>query len=390
MQKPLNTVLVGAGGYAELYVRILLDGDADEYLRLTAIVDPYAKKSSLYDKFKDAVPVYEHMEDCYKNHSTDFTIIATPIPLHYNQSMTALGNGSHVMCEKPLVPSVAQLDLLEEKCNETGKTLSVGFQQCYSSVMREIKKRVLAGEFGRPVRMKTFVSWPRIKAYYNRAAWPGKLTAPDGELIRDAVATNATSHYLQNMLYILGWEMDKAAGLDDVMVECYKANDIETFDTIVLRGEASGVEVYFYASHATNYNVNPVIYYEFEKACITANYFTTNDLLEVHHKTGIVENHGNIFGDATEKRPVYTAQSILGERAFDCTIETVRPFTELTDKIFTQVEFHDFPDEYVIDDIIAGKIYVKNLHMDMSDCFISRKLPSEAGLPWAKRAKKLT
>ena len=389
MKKPLKTVLVGAGGYAELYLELLLDGKSDDYIDFTAVVDPYAKKSALYKKFKDIIPVYDRMEDCYKNHPADFTIISTPINLHYSQCITALENGSHVLCEKPLVPSTDQLDSLEEKCKKAGKTLSVGFQQCYSNVLRGLKKRILDGEFGKPVCLKAFISWPRVLDYYERAPWAGRLKLSGGELVRDSVATNATSHYLQNMLWLLGGQMDEAAGLNNILVECYKAYDIETFDTMVMRGHASGTEICFVTTHATNYTINPVFVYEFEKARIMANLFTFDDRLEIHHKNGIVEDPGNLFCDGVEKKPVYTVQSILGERDFDCPVKTVRPFTEFFDKVFEQVEFYHFPDEYIVRDIPARQTYVKNIHLDLYECFLARKMPSEVGFPWAKSAARI-
>jgi len=386
VKKPLKTVLVGAGGYAELYLELLLDGKSDEYIDFSAVVDPYARKSALYERFKDKIPIYDSLEDCYNYHPTDFTIISTPINLHYSQCKTALEHGSHVLCEKPLVPSMEQLESLEEICRTTGKTLSVGFQQCYSNVMRGLKKRVLDGEFGKPVSLKAFISWPRVLDYYDRAPWAGKLNLPDGGLVRDSVATNATSHYLQNMLYLLGGQMDEAADLNDTTVECYRAYDIETFDTMAMCGRASGADVCFITTHATNYSINPVYVYEFEKACITANLFTFNDQLEIHHKSGIVENLGNLYGDGIEYKPVYTVQSILGERDYDCPVKTVKPFTEFFDKVFEQVEFNDFPDKFIVRDIPVRQTYVKNIHLDLYNCFCEGKMPSEKGFPWAKSA----
>jgi len=390
VKKPLKTVLVGAGGYAELYLEILLDGKSDDYIDFTAIVDPYAKKSALYERFKDKIPVYDNLEKCYKHHPADFTIISTPINLHYSQSITALEHGSHVLCEKPLVPSMEQLVSLEEKYKKTGKTLSVGFQQCYSNVMRGLKKRVLDGEFGKPVCLKAFISWPRVLDYYERASWAGKLTLPDGELVRDSVATNATSHYLQNMLWLLGRRMDEAAYLSNTAVECYKAYDIETFDTMAMRGDASGTEVCFITTHATNYTINPVFIYEFEKACFITNLFTFDDQIEIHHNNGIVEKLGNFYGDGIENKPLYTVQSIMGERDFDSPIKTVKPFTEFFDKVFEQVEFYNFPDELIIKDIPSRQTYVKNLHLDLYKCFQDGKMPSEIGFPWAKSAAEIS
>ena len=389
MNKPLNTVLVGAGGYGQTYVDLLLNGDDEmkKYLRFYAVVDPYAKNSGFYDRFKDIVPVYDKLEDFFAEHSADLTIISSPIYLHFNQCMTALDNGSHVLCEKPLVPTLEQFDLLEKKIQSSGKTISVGFQWCYSEVMLGLKRRILAGEFGKPVCLKSFVSWPRNWQYYARGGgWAGKVKTPDGEPVHDSVASNATAHYIQNMLFLLGDTIEESADLSDISVECYRANNIESFDTIAFSGKANGADIFYAASHVVNYTIDPVMAYEFEKASIFVNVFDQDHKCTVHRRDGIVEHLGSAIADGGKDKLLYTAQSILGERDFICTAKTVKPITALIDAVFSKVPFNVFPDDFVIKDTKTELTYVKNLHLDLAHCFSLGKLPSELELPWAKPA----
>jgi predicted dehydrogenase len=385
MNKPLKTVLVGAGGYGQTYVNLFLNGNMGEYFNFTAVVDPYAQNSNFYGQFKDKIPVYNKLEDFFAENSADLTIISSPIHFHYNQCVIALDNGSHVLCEKPLVPTLEQYNLLEEKIKSSGKTVSVGFQWCFSDDMLDIKNRILAGEFGEPVSLKSYVSWPRDWEYYARGGgWAGKVKTANGEPVNDSVASNATAHYIQNMLFLLGDTIEESADLKNTFVECYKANDIEAFDTIVFRGEANGAEIFYAASHAVNYLVNPVMVYEFEKANIFVNVFDQNSQCTIHRRDGVVEYPGDACKNGDKNKLLYTAQSILGERDFICTAKTARPITVLIDSVFNQVPFNVFPDELVIKDVKDEKTYVKNLHMDLLRCFNLGMLPSELGFSWAK------
>lgn len=384
MSKPLNTVLVGAGGYGGTYVNLLLREDMGGYFKFSAVVDPYAKAAGNYGRFKDIVPVYDRLEDFFAESAADLTIISTPIHLHYAQCAAALENGSHVLCEKPLVPTLEQYNLLAGKIKSSGKTLTVGFQWCYSDVMLEIKRRIIAGEFGRPVCLKSFVSWPRGWQYYARGAgWAGKLKTAGGEPVNDSVASNATAHYIQNMLFLLGGTMEESASLGNTAVECYKANDIEAFDTIVFRGEAGGAEVFYTASHAVNYQVDPIMSYEFEKASIYVNVFTQDFKCFIHRRDGTVENLGAAIANGDKNKLLYTARNILGGQAFICTAKTAQPVTAFIDAVFSQVPFHVFPDNFVIKDAGAEMNYVKNLHLDLAACFNAKKMPSELAMPWA-------
>ena len=391
MNKTVNAILVGAGGYGETYVDLLLNGSMSEYLRFAAVIDPYAQNSRSYGRFKDAVPVYDSLEDFFAGNPDEnigLTIISSPIYLHYRQCVTALEHGSHVLCEKPLVPALEQYDLLEKKIQSSGKTLTVGFQWCYSEVMLDLKRRILANEFGKPVFLKSFVSWPRDRQYYSRGGgWAGKIKTVGGEPVYDSVASNATAHYIQNMLFLLGDTVQESADLKNTYVECYRANDIESFDTIVFRGEAGGAEIFYAASHAVNYTVNPVMYYEFEKASILVNVFSQDYICTVHHRGGTVENLGGALANGDKNKLLYTAQSILGERDSvytACTAKTVKPFTVFIDSVFNQVPFYVFPGEFIVKDVNPERTYVKNLHLDLARCFSLGKLPSELALPWSK------
>jgi len=383
MTNPTTVVMVGSGGYASNHVKNLLDAKMAQECTLVAVVDPFAKNSGQYENFKDLVSVYDTLEEFYARHTADLAFIATPIHLHVQQCITAMENGSHVLCEKPLVPTMAELELLQAKSESTGKALAVAFQWCHSDVMQGLKQHILAGEFGRPIRMKTYVSWPRTWQYYSRS-WAGKLKTAEGRPIHDSVLTNATAHYMQNMLYLLGPSMVQSAEITNIQAECYKANDIETFDTIALTGTAAGAEIFFAASHATNYKLwHPFMDYQFENARVLTSFGEQDGMCVIHHANGRIEHLGPGVGNGLWDRIAYNAQSAKGLRPWCCTIETVRPFTKLIDHIFANVPVKNFPQEFVVYDNENKATYVKNLHLDLMDCYSHNKLPTQTGAKWA-------
>ena len=386
--KPLKTLLVGVGGYGALYADYLLSGEFEKELCIAGVVDPYAKTSRNYKRLKDIAPIYDHMKDFFAEHSADLTIIATPIQFHYEQCMAALEGGSHVLCEKPIVPTLEALDRLQKAASDKGKLLTVGFQWCHSTVMQALKKRILTGEFGRPTSFKSYVSWPRDWEYYKRGiGWAGKIKSAEGEPIYDSIASNATAHYIQNMLYLLGPSMEKSASLRDVKAECYRANDIESFDTIAFRGKAREASVYYAASHATYYQINPVMDYAFEKARIWLNVTSQDAICYLHHQDGRVEDLGDGLGNGEKNRLHFMVKRLLegeGEGAYVCTAETARPVTLFINELFENTQFNSFPEAFIIKDQQKKSSYVKNLHLDLWDCFNQNKLPSELALPWAE------
>jgi hypothetical protein len=259
--------------------------------------------------------------------------------------------------------------------------------------MLALKSRILDNQFGAPVALKCYISWPRDWKYYTRW-WAGKIRTDAGEAIHDSIISNATAHYIQNMLFLTGDSMGESAALRDIAIECYRANDIESFDTIAFRGSAGNADVFFTASHATHFAVEPVMVYVFEKASVLVNLFNQDRLCAIHHRNGTVEHLGDALGDGMRNKLLYTAREILGEtekgEAFICTASTSKPFTAFIDAVFDQAPFYAFPREMVVKDSAAGKTYVKNLHWDLYNCFNQAKLPSELGLPWAEKAVIIT
>ncbi len=71
------------------------------------------------------------------------------------------------------------------------------------------------------------------------------------------------------MFYVLGDAPDRSAWPATVEAELYRANPIENYDTIALRCLTDrGVEIMFFASHATRFQRDPFFSYEFEKGTI--------------------------------------------------------------------------------------------------------------------------
>ena len=139
--------------------------------------------------------------------------------------------GSDVLLEKPISGSVADAKRIQEARDKSGKKLVIGFQWSANDAMLQFKKDADAGLYGKLLSTKSLVLWPRDFAYYNRGTrWAGKKYAADGSAIFDSIASNATAHYLFNMLWVSGKGYE-AAKVGDVSFFAAKANDIETYDT---------------------------------------------------------------------------------------------------------------------------------------------------------------
>lgn len=337
----MKLLLVGTGGYAVNYIRTLLES-SDTDLCWEGAVDPYFAVCPVKDRIEAAgIPVYDTMEEFYARHSADLAMICTPTFLHAEQSIFAMAHGSHVLCEKPLAPTGDEgLRMLEAE-EKYGKFLAVGYQWSYSETMQALKADILSGIFGAPKLLKTAISWPRNRAYYARGGgWGGKLRR-NGKLLLDSIAANACAHYLHNMLFLLGDAMDTSADFQNLQAECWRANDIENFDTCsILCSTPSGAKLCFIASHAAGINRDPIFEYAFEKG--TVRFAAGNGAHVTAELTdGSTKDYGDPFADAFGKIRICAHAAAEGGRPI-CTAKTALPHAMLIQKLYETVPIRSF------------------------------------------------
>ena len=84
-----------------------------------------------------------------------------------------LAAGKHVICEKPLVSSLRDVDLLVEVEKQSGKRILPIFQYRYGHGLQKLKFLQEWGLTGRAHTVNVETSWRRRADYY-AIAWRGK------------------------------------------------------------------------------------------------------------------------------------------------------------------------------------------------------------------------
>ena len=314
--KNVTILAVGIGGFANNYLSKMLPDHGNGF-EIVGAVEPYPESCKCLDEFKAKnIPIYSDIDEFYAHHNADLAIICSPIFLHTRQTLTALKNGSNVMCEKPLSGVSADAELIEEEAKKQGKFVMTGYQWSYSDAILDLKRDILDGMYGKPVMMKTMILWPRDTNYFKRGSgWAGKLKAPDGTVINDSVAANATAHYLHNILYVTGKEHFSSEALN-VKADLLRVNNIENFDTAVVSFDLDcGGKGLFVASHSTDVAVNPIFEYRFENGIVT--YSEDEGVLRGRLTNGEEKLYGSPSVDVHTKK-IYEA--IRG-----CNVDSYRP-----------------------------------------------------------------
>jgi predicted dehydrogenase len=384
----LSVVLAGAGGYGNFYISYFLD-QKDPSLRLAGVVARTPERvKRLADLRAAKIPLYPTLEAFYAADRADCAILVTPMHLHLPHTAFALSRGSHVLCEKPLCVAIQDAAPMIAARDAAGRLVAIAYQWSFSRAIQDLKRDILAGAFGRPIRFKTLAHWVRDDAYYSRNTWVAALRDPEGNWVLDSPVNNANAHSLHNMLFLLGDAMDRSARVETIEGELYRARPVQNFDTAMVRVRtAAGAEVLLYCSHVTEKDRDPVSELEFEKAVVRIDQGAGT--VDARWTGGATRAYGS--PDAEPYRKITdTAEAIRHGRKPLCGIETAIPLTLCVNGLYESMrDIVDVPASLIrvegagpttrrriegLDDVLAG-------------CFAKAILPSQAGVPWARRGK---
>src|SRR3989338_4457430 len=142
----MKTAVIGAGRWGTNYIRTFAEIGV-EVKWICARSEETLKKASNATKFKaNATTKYE---DILNDAEVEAVAIVTPGSTHYRIAKDALKEGKHVIVEKPLALNSKEAQELVDIAREEGKILMVGHLHRFNTSIRQIRKDIEAGIFGR-------------------------------------------------------------------------------------------------------------------------------------------------------------------------------------------------------------------------------------------------
>lgn len=166
----LNAAVVGCGiGRSHM----LAFRKLQEHFHLAAICDRDPAKAQSLAAELHVPRVHASLDALCADLEIDVIDLATPPHLHLAQIRQVLAAGKHVICEKPLVPSLKDVDELAEAEKASGRRILPIFQCRYGHGLQKLKLLRDRGLTGRAHTVNIETSWRRRADYY-AIAWRGK------------------------------------------------------------------------------------------------------------------------------------------------------------------------------------------------------------------------
>jgi len=193
MTRKLRVAVIGAG----IAQRHLLGFDWNKDLFEVPIVCSLDEDrgKALCDQFK----IGEYTQDAaslFAREDIDVVDICTPPHSHFELSKRAIESGKHVICEKPLFGSLAEVDTMAEIVAGTDRKFMPIFQYRYGAGLQKLKLLIERGLTGKPFLTTIETHWWRGPAYYE-VPWRGKwATELGGGLLGHAIHAHDMLNYI--------------------------------------------------------------------------------------------------------------------------------------------------------------------------------------------------
>ena len=158
-RKPIRYAVVGAGNITQVAVLPAFQ-HAESNSRLIALISGDAdKRAELKKKYElELDGDYDALEGVLERGQIDAIYVATPNSLHKEFALRAAAKGVHVLCEKPLAPSVADCEEMDRACRSKQVKLMVAYRLHFEEANLKALEIARSGKLGELRLFSSFFS----------------------------------------------------------------------------------------------------------------------------------------------------------------------------------------------------------------------------------------
>lgn len=156
--KELKVGIIGCGFIGNgKHLPCLAEQEGVEVVAFCDIIIERAEASAKKYGPPDALVCLDY-RDVLEREDIDVIHVCTPNNTHAEITVAALKAGKHVMCEKPMAKTAAGAKEMLEAAHETGKLLTIGYQNRYRQDSQLLKKLCEQGDLGEIYFGKAFAT----------------------------------------------------------------------------------------------------------------------------------------------------------------------------------------------------------------------------------------
>lgn len=296
----LRFMLIGCGRISKNHITATAENK--DTCVLAAVCDPVREraeqKAADYEALTGSRPaVYEDYRKALEELEIDCCTVATESGYHAAIALDCIAHGKNVLIEKPIALSTADAEEILAKAKEKGVTVGVCHQNRFNPPVRQMRRALESGRFGKLINGTARILWNRTMPYYQQAPWRGTWELDGGTLMNQCI------HGIDLLRWMMGGDPVEVMAITDNLNHPYiEAEDIG-LALFKFRNGSYGVLEGTVNTYPENLDETLSVYGE--KGSVRIGGIATNRLVE-YHVEGETRSFDELSAEVnTEPKNVY-------------------------------------------------------------------------------------
>lgn len=221
----INVAVIGAGAISGFHIEgYLAFGDR---CRIVAVADiDRAKAEGQIARYGLDATAASDVSELLAGPGIDLASVCTPPGTHAEITGQLLSAGIHVLCEKPMAPSLAECDAMIAAAERSGAILSAVAQNRFTTPMMRLKQVLDSGQAGRILHARVDSHWWRGGSYYD-LWWRGTWASEGG-----GCTLNHAVHHIDALRWMAGMPVEVQAIMANV---AHGNSEVEDLSLAIMR-----------------------------------------------------------------------------------------------------------------------------------------------------------
>ena len=127
--------------------------------RVTALMDPDQAALDFMRENYGEFDCYDDYGEFLAQADIDAVLVASPVFMHEEQVIQAAQAGKHILCEKPMAPTIEACDRMRRAAQKHKVKLMIGFVKRFDKSLQLAQDLIEAGRLGALFHIRAEVSW---------------------------------------------------------------------------------------------------------------------------------------------------------------------------------------------------------------------------------------
>lgn len=295
----MKYALIGCGRIATNHIKAALNNQL-EIVAVCDVIPEHMEDLLGKHELQDNTDIkrYTDYKEMIAKEDIELVAIATESGNHAEIAFHLIEKGIHTIIEKPMAMSIEDADKIIELAKKYGVKVSACHQNRFNVAVREMRKAVEDGRFGKVSHGSIHVRWNRNENYYTQAPWRGTWGQDGGALMNQCI------HGIDLLRWMMNDEIEEVYGVTRQQFHDYlEAEDIGVAVVKFKNGSVATIEG---TTNVYPHNLEETLYLFGQNGTVKLGGTSTNniDVWDFADETGadeankgLQEETSNVYGN---------------------------------------------------------------------------------------------